>query len=69
MKIERKNNEILIRIDANMKVSNLQNILDYFRYIELTSKSRGTQKDVNALVKQAKKGRWARTKKIVGLDA
>ncbi len=47
--------------------SRVQTILDYLRYEELTSKSATTQKDVNKLTKETKKGRWDRIKKEIGL--
>jgi hypothetical protein len=68
MIIERTKDEVLIRIDGKMKLENLQSIVDYIRYLELTSKSRATQKDVDALVKKIKKGRWERTKKQLGIN-
>ncbi len=63
MIVERQNNEILVRIAIGTKASRIQDILDYLRYEELTSKSTATEKDVDKLVKEAKKGRWERTKK------
>ncbi len=63
MIVERQNNEILVRFDAGTKTSRIQAILDYLRYEELTSKSTATEEDVDKLVKEAKKGRWARIKR------
>ncbi|MFO7891394.1 MAG: hypothetical protein R6V04_13770 [bacterium] len=68
MKVERKNNEILVRFSSGTKTSKIQNILDYLRYEELTSKSEATKKDVENLTKKAKKGRWKRTKNELGID-
>lgn len=68
MKVERKDNEILIRFSPGTKASKIQSILDYLRYEELTSQSKATEKDVEKLTKEAKKGRWERTKKELGLD-
>jgi len=68
MIVERQNNEILVRLPADMNVSKIQAILDYLRYEELTSKSNATEEDVNNLVKKAKKGRWNRIKKDIGLN-
>ncbi|MCF8308683.1 MAG: hypothetical protein K9I68_06715 [Bacteroidales bacterium] len=63
MIVERKNNEIVVRISANTKASKIQSILDYLRYEELTAESTATQEDVDKLVKEAKKGRWERIKR------
>lgn len=68
MKVERKDNEILVRFSPGTKVAKIQNIIDYLRYEELTSKSDATEKDVYELTQKAKKGRWKRTKKELGID-
>ena len=68
MIVERQNNEILVRFDAGTKTSTIQTILDYLRYEELTSKSTATEDDVDVLIKDAKKGRWNRIKKEIGLN-
>ncbi|MDP3435065.1 MAG: hypothetical protein Q8T04_19165 [Bacteroidota bacterium] len=67
MIVERLNNEILIRIPSNMTSSRIQSIMDYLRYEELTSDSSATQEDVDILASEAKKGRWDRIKKEIGL--
>lgn len=68
MIIERQNNEILVRFSAGNNASRIQSILDYLRYEELTSKSKATQKDLNLLLKEAKKGRLNKIKKEIGLN-
>jgi hypothetical protein len=68
MIVERQNNEILIRFSAGTKISRIQTILDYLRYEELTSKSTATEADVDKLVKEAKKGRWNKIKREIGLN-
>ena len=68
MKVERKNNEILLRFSTGTNSSKIQNILDYLRYEELTSKSEATEKDVDNLTKKAKNGRWKRTKNALGIN-
>lgn len=67
MIVERVNNEILIRIPDNMTSSRIQSIMDYLRYQELTADSRASQEDVDILTAEAKKGRWERIKKDIGL--
>ncbi len=68
MIVERQNNEILIRISAGLKPSKIQAILDYLRYVELTSKSTATQSEVDELLKEIKRGRWERTKEELGIN-
>jgi hypothetical protein len=62
MIIERTNKEIIFRLPANTNVDDLQDMTDLFEFRELSKKSKATQKDVDALVKSVKKGRWAKTK-------
>ena len=67
MIVKREKNEILVRFQADMEATKIQTILDYLRYEELTSSSSATKKDVDDLVKEAKKGRWDNIKKDLGL--
>ena len=68
MIVERQDNEILVRFSSRTNTSRIQTILDYLRYEELTAKSTATDKDVNELLKEVKKGRWNRTKEELGLN-
>ena len=68
MKVERYNDEILVRFKAGTETTRIQTILDYLRYEELSSKSTATEEDVDNLLKLAKNGRWERTKKELGLN-
>ncbi len=68
MTIEVNNREILIRFEPADQDSKIQNIIDYLRYEELTSKSNAGEEDVTALLKMVKKGRWERTKKELGIN-
>jgi len=68
MIVERFNDEILVRFKPGTKTAKIQIILDYLRYEELTSKSTATEEDVDKLVELAKKGRWERTKKQLGIN-
>jgi len=68
MTVERKDNEILVRLSAENKLSRIQSILDYLRYEELTAKSKATQKELNLLLKESKKGRFNKIKKEMRLD-
>jgi len=68
MIVERQNNEILVRFSAGIDANRIQTILDYLRYEELTSESTASEGDVEALLKEVKKGRWARTRQELGFD-
>lgn len=68
MKVERRDNEIFVRISTGTRTSKIQAILDYLRYEELTSNSIAVPKDVDELVNDVKKHRWQKTKKRLKLD-
>lgn len=68
MKVERRENEIVVRFSPGTRTSKIQSILDYLRYEELTAQSAATQDDVDKLTNEAKKGRWKKTKRELGLD-
>lgn len=65
MRIERINNEIIIRLPGDMNIDELQDMTDWFQYMETTRKSKAKQADVDALVNQIKKGRWNKRKSML----
>lgn len=67
MKIERTKNEVVIRIPASINVDDLQDLADLIEYKEISTKSKATQKDVDDLVSDIKRGRWEKTKTKLGL--
>lgn len=67
MIIERTKDEIIFRLPGDMSVDDLQNITDLLEFKEISKKSEASQTDVNHLVKEIKKGRWARTKSKLDL--
>lgn len=68
MIIERKNNEILVRFTASKNASRVQSILDYLRYVELTSMSEADEKLANEIINKSKANRWEKIRKSVGFD-
>ncbi len=68
MIVKNRNNEIVVRISPEYDTSRIQEILDYLRYVELTSKSDVNQKDVDILIEKVKKGRWERVKKKLDVN-
>jgi hypothetical protein len=62
MIIERTKNEIIIRLPGDINIDDLQDMTDWFQYLEVTRKSKAKQGDVDSLVEQIKKGRWAARK-------
>lgn len=62
MIIERINNEIVIRLPGDINIDELQDMTDWFQYMEITRMTKAKQEDVDNLVIQIKKGRWDRRK-------
>lgn len=67
MIIERTSNEVVFRLPSSTKLEDLQAIANLFSFKEISRKSKASQKDVDELVKKVKKGRWAKTKRKIGL--
>ncbi len=57
----------MIRLPANIDVSELQTMLDYLQYLELTANSSATEKDVESLAESANKSMWQKVKETRGL--
>lgn len=58
MIFERKSNEILIKLSPDIDIAALQSLLNYLEYLEATSKSKATEKDVIELAELANKNIW-----------
>jgi hypothetical protein len=62
MIIERKDKEIIIRLQADIDIDNLQNFFDYLSYKEATAGSKAKQSEVDKLAKSVNKGWWKKHK-------
>ena len=63
MKVVRENNEIKISLpDDIMDLSEVQNVLDYFRFKEIVSKSKASQEDADSLSKEINQSWWEKNK-------
>ena len=62
MIIERTDKEILIRIPNSIDIEGAQRIIDYIRYLEITSKSKATQEDVDILADEVNREWWKKNK-------
>jgi hypothetical protein len=58
MIVERKKDEIIVRLPSDVDLSELQNMIDYLKYKELTSQSKAKQSDADKLAKEANKSIW-----------
>ena len=63
MLIERTSDEVIIRLPATVDTTGLQRLVDYLMYKEATANSKATQKQVDALADQVKKGWWKKNRK------
>ncbi len=62
MQIERTNKEILIRLSSGTDLVGLQRILDYLKFREIASKSKASQKQIDALSFESKSSWWNKNK-------
>jgi hypothetical protein len=68
MIIERTKKEVVFRLPvAKLTVDDLQAVVDWVEFKSLSKKSKASQKQVDELVKEIKKGRWNKTKAKIGL--
>ena len=58
MIVERKKDEIIVRLPSNVDLSELQNMIDYLKYKESTTKSKAKQSDADEFAKEANKSIW-----------
>lgn len=65
MIIEKTDKEITIRLPNTMDTSFIEEIVDYIRFKEITSKSHANQENIDSLVKEVKHGRWEKNKKRI----
>ena len=58
MLIERTNREVIIRLPLSVDTEGLQRLVDFLSYREATAKSKATQRQVDSLSREVKKGWW-----------
>ena len=68
MILERTKSEILVRLPASIDLSELQNMLDYLRYKELTVKPKAKQTAADELAQEANKSMLQKALKKRGLQ-
>lgn len=64
MKLERLKDEIIIKLPANIDLDELQNLIDYLEYQQLTSASKAKQEDIDELASQVNQSIWSKYKKM-----
>jgi hypothetical protein len=65
MTVERTGKEIIIRIPSSMDTTELQDLLNFIRYKELTGKSRVKQSQVDKLASDINKKWWRKNAKKI----
>jgi hypothetical protein len=59
MTVERTNNEVIIKLSSSVDIEDLQALLNYARYKELTSKFKIPQSEVDELSSKINESWWA----------
>ena len=62
MILERTSTEILVRLPLSIDLSELQNMLDYLKYKELSASSKAKQSEVDAISVTVNKSIWTKMK-------
>lgn len=60
--VERTDEAILIKLPLDTKLTDVQQILNYFEYVGLVSKSEATQEQIDALAREVNKDWWEENK-------
>ena len=64
MIVERTNNDqIVITLSSSVDKFGLQQVIDYMKYLEATSKSKAKQVDVDQLADEVNASWWAKNRK------
>lgn len=65
MTIERTSEGIIFKVPNDTNLEDLQDIADLLEFKSIVKKSKATQKDTDALLREVKKGRWEKTKNFL----
>ena len=62
LSIERTSEAVVIKLPIDSSVDYIQNMLNYFTYIQAGSDSKVTQDQIDKLAKEGKAGWWAKNR-------
>lgn len=62
MDIQRTENEILLKLPANVDTLGLQKMIDYLKFKEATADSNADQNEIGKLAKESKESWWKENK-------
>ncbi len=60
--VERTDEAILVKLPLDTQSIDIQQMLNYFEYVQLASQSKATQEQIDDLAREAKKGWWENNK-------
>jgi hypothetical protein len=63
MIVERKSNQIVIKVSQKVDTFGFQRIMDYLEYLEITSKTKATQEDADRLADELNENWWSKNRK------
>lgn len=63
MLVERTNKEVIIRLSASVDIDDLQDLIDFARYKELTSKYNVSQAKADIIAEEINKTWWTENRK------
>ena len=62
MTIQRKGDELIIKLPKNIDLNGLQRLIDYIEYNQLTNNSKAKQEDADKLSSDVNENWWAKNK-------
>jgi len=62
LSIERTSEAVVIKLPLDASSEYIENMLNYFTYVQIGSGSKVTQEQIDELAKEAKSGWWAENK-------
>ncbi|MEQ8713222.1 MAG: hypothetical protein RIC80_09395 [Cyclobacteriaceae bacterium] len=64
MTVERTDNEIVIRVSADIDITQVQELLENLEFMETISKSKATEDEIEKLAREAKASSWKKNKEF-----
>ncbi|MEQ9426799.1 MAG: hypothetical protein RJQ09_20415 [Cyclobacteriaceae bacterium] len=58
MTIEKTDNEILIRLPSTTNIAEIERLVKYLEFREITSRSKATQDEIDQLARESKASWW-----------
>lgn len=62
MTVERKKDEILIRLSANLDLKKIESMVEYFNLVDILSQNKGKEEDAIQLAREVNKTWWKKNR-------